>query len=192
MAKAQFQVGQRVFVRPVGAWARVEKLNPVWTTGVDEPLRITYDVGMGREFTAADLELAAEEPRARGPLGSGVWRVMRGKNRIRENQQASLHPDPGSYPVVQTGAADWGGWRVPAAEYDLDPDRIERQAKLIAAAPRLRRVAEKLAEFAERRSKMPDELKIIAQEAAIALGAIDGFEATYEKRATKDANGDAA
>jgi hypothetical protein len=54
------------------------------------------------------------------------------------------HPYPGTYPVVVTDQADWGGWRVPGAEYDRDPQRIEFQARLIAAAPRLMQVAKAL------------------------------------------------
>ena len=43
-----------------------------------------------------------------------------------------------------TGETDWGGWRVPGAEYDLDPGKIERQAQMIAAAPQLASIARML------------------------------------------------
>ena len=39
---------------------------------------------------------------------------------------------------------DWGGWRVPGAEYDRDPRTIEAQARLIASAPTLRAIARSL------------------------------------------------
>lgn len=55
MAKAQFHKHQRVYVKPVGSWAVVEKVVPHWTKGLDEPLRIFYDVGLGREFDADEL-----------------------------------------------------------------------------------------------------------------------------------------
>jgi hypothetical protein len=48
MARAVFQKGQRVWVECVGAWARIERVQPVWAKGFDEPVRITYDVGLGR------------------------------------------------------------------------------------------------------------------------------------------------
>jgi hypothetical protein len=37
--------------------------------------------------------------------------------------------------MVVTAERDWGGWRVPGAEYDLDPYRIEHQAEVIVRAP---------------------------------------------------------
>ena len=55
MAKAQYHKNQRVYVRPVGTWALVEKVIPHWTKGLDEPLRVYYDVGLGREFAAEEL-----------------------------------------------------------------------------------------------------------------------------------------
>jgi len=188
MAKAVYQVGDRVLVRPVGAIARVEKVIPVWAKGVPEPVRVTYDCGLGREFAPAELEPARGEEDAASPIGSGVWRVMRAQNRLRPRDAAARpagpdQPAPGTHPVVVTGPTDWGGWRVPAAEYDLDPERAERQARLIAAAPRLKRVAQKLADYAERRGgDLPEDLRIIAQEAAIAIGAVDGFEETYRRQ----------
>ena len=60
MARAQFQKGQKVWVECVGAWAQIEQVQPVWAKGFDEPVRVTYDVGLGREFTANELMLAAE------------------------------------------------------------------------------------------------------------------------------------
>lgn len=186
MAKANFNPGQRVFVRPVGTWAKIERVVPVWANGVPDPVRITYDCGLGRTFSGSELEADLSDNKVVSPAGSGVWRVMRGENRIRAN--APNHPVPGSHPLVRTAAHEWGGWRVPASEYDLDPDRIERQAKLIAAAPRLKRVAEKLTAFADTQTRLPEALKIIAQEASIALEAIEGFEAVYRAREEKRAH----
>ena len=39
----QYHKHQRVYVRPVGTWAIVERVVPQWTKGLDEPLRIFYD-----------------------------------------------------------------------------------------------------------------------------------------------------
>ena len=50
MAKAKFHKSQRVFVKPVGTWAYVEAVVPKWIKGCDEPIKIAYDCGMGREF----------------------------------------------------------------------------------------------------------------------------------------------
>ena len=134
MARAQFQKGQKVWVESVGAWAQIEKVLPVWAKGFDEPVRITYEVGLGREFQAAELQLPTEDAAA---TVLGDWRVLRARNKWQEPADCAHHPFPGSYPVVVTDKADWGGWRVPGAEYDRDPERIEFQSRLIAAAPDL-------------------------------------------------------
>jgi hypothetical protein len=73
---------------------------------------------------------------------------------------------PGTYPVVVTGEADWGGWRVPGAEYDLDPGRIEEQARLIANAPLLASFATSLVDWARKSGEdMPNELAELAHRA---------------------------
>ena len=144
MARAQFQKGQKVWVESVGAWAQVEKVLPVWAKGFDEPVRITYEVGLGREFQAAELQLPAEDNVAATALGD--WRILRARNKWQEAADCAHHPFPGSYPVVVTDKADWGGWRVPGAEYDRDPERIEFQSRLIAAAPDLMDLARELVE----------------------------------------------
>jgi hypothetical protein len=56
MAKARFHKSQRVFVRPVGTWAHVEAVVPQWVKGCEEPIKIAYDCGMGREFAQEELE----------------------------------------------------------------------------------------------------------------------------------------
>ena len=56
MAKAKYHKSQRVFVKPVGTWAYVEAVVPKWIKGCEEPIKITYDCGMGREFAQEELE----------------------------------------------------------------------------------------------------------------------------------------
>ena len=152
MARAQFQKGQKVWVESVGAWAQVEKVLPVWAKGFDEPVRITYEVGLGREFQAAELQLPTEDNAGDAALGD--WRILRARNKWQEPADCAHHPFPGSYPVVVTDKADWGGWRVPGAEYDRDPERIEFQSRLIAAAPDLMELARELVETV---SESPDD-----------------------------------
>ncbi len=60
MAKAQFHKNQKVWVETVGAWAVIEKIVPVWAKGFEEPVRITYEVGLGRDFHGH--ELRSEDP----------------------------------------------------------------------------------------------------------------------------------
>jgi hypothetical protein len=67
---------------------------------------------------------------------------------------------------VITGKAEWGGWRVPGAEYDLDPLRVERQARLIASAPLLESFAEELIDWARKSGEeMPSGLADLAHQA---------------------------
>ncbi|HEY5237984.1 MAG TPA: hypothetical protein VIJ62_06340 [Rhizomicrobium sp.] len=149
MAKAQFHKHQRVYVKPVGSWAVVEKVVPHWTKGLNEPLRIFYDVGLGREFDAEELQL--EDPLTdKASATMGNWRVMRGRNKWQPAEDCTHHPLPGTYPIIVTGETDWGGWRVPGAEYDLDPHKVERQARLIAAAPRFMELAKRLSDWASK------------------------------------------
>jgi hypothetical protein len=173
MAKAIFHKNQRVFVKPVGTWALIEHVVPHWTKGLDEPLRVFYDVGLGREFSAEELqpeqtiEIATEKD-------SEQWRVTRARNKWQPAEDCARHPVPGTYPVVMTGQAEWGGWRVPGAEYDLDPDRIERQARLIANAPQLETVAHELVEWVRKSGEdMPDALTRLAHDAQDLLARVD-------------------
>jgi len=90
----------------------------------------------GREFAAE--ELLSEEPLGdKTPNDARLWRVVRARNKWQPAEDCARHPVPGTYPVVITGEPEWGGWRVPGAEYDLDPAKMEEQARLIASAPRL-------------------------------------------------------
>ncbi|MFW6413584.1 MAG: hypothetical protein ACOC0V_05555 [Oceanicaulis sp.] len=140
MAKAAFHKHQRVYVKPVGTWAAIEQVKPQWVKDVEEPVKIFYDCGLGRDFTASELAAEAMED-----TDTGRWRLMRAKNKWQSPDECAHHPQPGTYPVVVTDAQNWGGWRVPGAEYDRDPARIEHQARLIVHAPRLLQLAEAVA-----------------------------------------------
>lgn len=144
MAKAVFQRNQKVWVDSVGAWAMIEKIVPIWARGFDEPVRVTYDVGLGREFHAHELRAEDRDAEDTGPAGGEAWRLLRAKNKWQPPEDCAHHPFPGTYPVVVTDANDWGGWRTPGAEYDRDPVKIERQARLIASAPKLHAIAREL------------------------------------------------
>jgi hypothetical protein len=164
MARAQFQKGQKVWVECVGAWAQIEKVQPVWAKGFEEPVRVTYDVGLGREFLGHELLLPVEDPAA--DVSGQAWRLMRARNKWQAAEDTPHHPFPGTYPVVVTDKADWGGWRVPGAEYDRDPEQIEFQARLIAAAPRLMALAEQLlSSVDEAPDDAPPEMRALAREA---------------------------
>lgn len=173
MAKAIFHKGQRVYVKPVGTWAPIERVNPQWVKGVEEPLRITYDVGLGREFQVH--ELAAEDLEQTKPdlIETENWRVLRSVNRLSADARDPRHPYPGTYPVVVTDEQDWGGWRVPVAEYDRDPQRIEHQARVIANSLRLMRVARELVQFAQEYPQdTPAQLLELAQQADMVFSVI--------------------
>jgi hypothetical protein len=165
MAKATFQRNQRVWVESVGAWAVIEKIEPVWAKGFEEPVRVTYDVGLGRPFQAHELraeEASDVEADDKGP----PWRLLRGRNKWQAPGDCSHHPYPGTFPVVVTDTTDWGGWRVPGAEYDRDPRRIESQARLIASAPLLRRLVRDLLEsIVEAPEDAPPALQEFARKA---------------------------
>ena len=170
MAKAQFHKHQKVWVEAVGAWASIEKLVPVWAKGFDEPVRITYDVGLGREFHAHELRAEEAEEAPADDMAGGEWRLMRARNKWQPPENCTHHPYPGTFPVVVTDKSDWGGWRVPGAEYDRDPFKIEFQARLMAASPKLMRIARELAEFAdETGGEAPDEVLRLGRAASAVL-----------------------
>jgi hypothetical protein len=175
VAKAQFHKNQRVWVEAVGAWASIEKLIPVWSKGFDEPVKITYDVGLGREFRAEELRAEEGSQSALTPIG-GDWRLMRAKNKWQGPEETTHHPYPGTFPVVVTDANDWGGWRTPGAEYDRDPIKIEWQARVIANAPHLLKLAQDLsASVGEAPEDAPPELLRLAKAAdAIVRAVADG------------------
>lgn len=164
MAKAQFKKNQRVWVDSVGAWATVERVVPAWVGGLPEPVRVTYDVGLGRMFHA--FELTADPRDAPEPPSQEHWRVARGPNRWRNSDESPRHPNPGTYPIVYTAPQDWGGWRVPRAEYDRDPERIEAQARMIAAAPKMRALIQDLITLVANGAATPEVLRGLARRAA--------------------------
>jgi hypothetical protein len=174
MAKAQFHKNQRVYVRPVGTWALVERVVPHWAKGLEEPLRIYYDVGLGREFAAEELQ--NEEPVSKtAPNGGQAWRIVRARNKWQPAEDCARHPLPGTFPVVITGDTEWGGWRVPGAEYDLDPQAVEQQARLIASAPQLMVFANGLVEWARKSGEdMPNSLAELAHSAQDILAQVKG------------------
>ena len=138
---------------------------PHWTKGLDEPLRDLLRRGLGREFSADELQ--AETPSTavqRDVTKAGA--SIRARNKWQPAEDCARHPVPGTYPVVITGQAEWGGWRVPGAEYDLDPPRVERQARLIASAPQFEIFAQDLVEWARKiRRRHAEPLADLAHEA---------------------------
>ena len=160
MARAQFHKNQRVYVRTVGTWALIERVVPHWTKGLEEPLRVLYDVGLGREFGADELQGEDSEPQA---AGEEPWRVVRAPNKWQSPGETVNHPYPGTHPVIVTGEVEWGGWRVPGAEYALSPDRIEKQARVIASAPLLAALVKRIAEWSQTES-VPASLLELAGE----------------------------
>ena len=141
MAKARYHKAQRVFVKPVGTWGFVENIVPKWIKGVEEPIKIHYDVGMGRDFSQDELDASETDidtmdaPIGSKPQDTKAWHVVRAQNKWKSSRDCGHHPYPGTHPVIVTTERDWGGWRVPGAEYDRDPDLIERQARLLVKAP---------------------------------------------------------
>lgn len=180
MAKAQFHRGQKVWVESVGAWATIEKLTPIWAKGFNEPVRITYDVGFGRDFMAH--ELRPEEANDTDAANDfGEWRLLRAKNKWQTPEDCAHHPYPGTYPVVVTDKQDWGGWRTPGAEYDRDPRRIEMQALLIASTPKLLQIARDLHAFiADAPQDAPEELQTLAKRAATIIRSLQEVPVSAE------------
>ena len=167
MAKAQFHRNQKVWVECVGAWATIEKIVPIWAKGFDEPVRITYDVGLGREFLGHELQPEERVEDASSPESGEAWRLLRARNKWQSAEECGHHPFPGTFPVVVTDPNDWGGWRVPGAEYDRDPRKIEHQARLIASAPSLLAIAHELtALVGEFPDEAPEAVRTLAQRAA--------------------------
>lgn len=160
MAKANFHKNQRVYVRPVGTWALIERVKPQWVKDVEEPVRIYYDCGLGRDFTESELSAENQEE-----IDTGRWRLMRARNKWQEPHECQHHPQPGTYPIVVTDERDWGGWRVPGAEYDRDPQRIEAQARLVVHAPRLLAIAETVMRYCAENPDTDAELSALARQA---------------------------
>jgi hypothetical protein len=174
MAKAIFHRHQRVFVEPVGTWAVIDKVNPVWVKGFDEPVRVTYDCGLGRDFAADELKPETETDAEDGvPGATSHWRLMRARNKWQTPEESAHHPFPGTYPVVVTDENDWGGWRVPGAEYERDPHLIEMQARLIASAPHLLKLARDMLAYGRNTADLDDELIALIRRADDMCRAVD-------------------
>jgi hypothetical protein len=172
MAKAQFHRNQKVWVESVGAWAVIEKIVPIWAKGFDEPVRITYEVGLGRPFAAQ--ELRAEDRGESDVPDEAPWRLLRARNKWQAAEECGHHPFPGTFPVVVTDPTDWGGWRVPGAEYDRDPRKIEYQARLITATPDLLALARRLLAFVDETAEdCPVELVEMARQASALIRGLD-------------------
>ncbi|MEC9367948.1 MAG: hypothetical protein VX871_04575, partial [Pseudomonadota bacterium] len=165
---------QRVYVRPVGTWAHIERVVPKWIRGCEEPIKVLYDCGMGREFGQDELDDESAAIAEHGTLGGNnieKWHVVRGQNRWKSAEECGHHPIPGTHPVIVTTDREWGGWRVPGAEYDHDPHRIEQQAQLMSRAPILLALLRRLTECAERE---PENLSgSISELAGLARRVID-------------------
>ncbi|WP_293323797.1 hypothetical protein [Parvibaculum sp.] len=173
MAKAQFHKNQRVYVRPVGTWAVIERLVPQWVKDMDEPLRINYDVGLGREFRANELETEETEALTHLDPNMEEWHVQRVPNKWRSDSESANHPVPGTHPVIVTGGHEGGGWRVPGIEYDLYPDRCEMQARIMAASPQFMVLLQHLIEVARNNPEnLPDDVMDIANDAAATLAKV--------------------
>jgi len=175
MAKALFHKTQRVFVKPVGTWALVEQVIPHWVKGVDQPLRVTYDVGFGREFKADELVSEADMRQTSQDMDNDDylyenWRIDRAKANWHGAEGNPAHPYPGTYPIVITDEQDWGGWRVPGAEYDRDPVRIEHQARIVVNAPDMVRIIKALADVAtDQPENCPAEIVALGKRSAAIL-----------------------
>jgi hypothetical protein len=166
MAKAQFHKNQRVYVRPVGTWAQIERIVPQWVKDVDEPLRVFYDVGLGRDFTATELQTEEAVQLTDIDPSMEEWRVVRAPNKWRSAEESATHPVPGTYPVIMTGNQEGGGWRVPGVEYDLSPERIEYQARIMAASPKLMVLLGRLVDYAKNNPEnLPEEILVLARNA---------------------------
>jgi hypothetical protein len=74
---------------------------------------------------------------------------------------------------VVTDSQNWGGWRVPGAEYDRDPGRIEHQARLIVHAPSLFALAERLMKSAQEDPDASTQTITLAKTAADLIRAVN-------------------
>ena len=174
MAKAVYHKNQRVYVASVGTWALVEQVVPQWAKGVEEPIKVTYDCGLGRNFDAHELK--AEIAAVANDVNDGTeqWRLVRDENKWHSREECSRHPYPGTHPIVVTGERDWGGWRVPGSEYDRDPERIESQARVIANSLNCIHLLKQLIGVAnETPENLSDQLMDVAQKAREVIKAVE-------------------
>ena len=173
MAKALFHKSQRVFVKPVGTWAVIETVVPHWVKDVDEPLRVSYDCGLGRPFQAHELvseqsmhsQFRVEDEDE--DLMLEHWHIDRRAIKWRPVEYSAANASPSTFPVVATDETGTSGWRVSGTEYDRDPARIEHQARMIVHTPDLMQIARRVAEYAlNNPDDLPAELKPVAQHCA--------------------------
>lgn len=170
MAKAVFHKNQRVYVRPVGTWAIIERVVPQWVKDVPEPLKVFYDVGLGRDFVATELQTEESTTLTQIDPAMEEWRVVRTSNKWRSAEECAHHPYPGTFPVIMTGTQDGGGWRVPGVEYDFAPERVEMQARIMASGPQFMGLLRRLVDYASTNAEnLPDELMNVAKDAETVL-----------------------
>ena len=100
MAKAQFHKNQRVYVRPVGTWAVIERIVPQWVKDMDEPLRIHYDAGPGRDFPAKELETEEVSALPHPDPEMDDSQAVRVPNTWRPAAPCPGHPVPGTSPAA--------------------------------------------------------------------------------------------
>ena len=74
--------------------------------------------------------------------------------------------------MVVADEQNWGGWRTPGAEYDRDPIKMERQARLIAKAPALQAIARELIRIID---DMPQDAPPEIQALALRAAAIERY-----------------
>ena len=173
MAKAKFHKSQRVYVVPVGTWALIERVVPHWAKNVEEPVKITYDVGLGRDFGANELQTEQIAAFDENQQDGENWRMIRGANKWKTPEECAHHPQPGTYPIIVTNEKDWGGWRVPGAEYDHDPRKIEAQANVIVHAPHCVMLLKEILAYAEEQPEnMSNHLMDILQRSRRLIEAI--------------------
>lgn len=188
MAKARYHKHQRVFVEPVGTWALIEQVKPQWIKDVERPVKIFYDCGLGRDFS--EDELGEEEVEE---ADHSHFRLLRLKNKWQSPEECAHHPHPGTFPVLVTDEKNWGGWRVPGAEYDRDPHRVEAQARLLTHAPQMMQLSERLVDAARNNPDFPPELMDLARRAQAMIKAINitasgpRAEETQEQYVTNEA-----
>lgn len=175
MAKALFHKMQRVYVKPVGTWALVEQVIPHWVKDVAEPLKVTYECGLGRQFQASEL---VSEQAMHGDAPSDHdddllhehWRIGRRSTKWRTAMGHHSGDNLGTFPVVLTDEGDAGGWRVNPADFDRDPNRVEYQARMMVQTPDLLRIARRIAEVAaDNPDSFPEDLLPVAKQCATIL-----------------------
>ena len=174
MAKAHFHKMQRVYVKPVGTWALVEQVIPHWVKDVAEPLKVTYECGLGRQFQANELvseqAMFADEPADQDDLMLEHWRIGRRSTKWRTATGHHSDDNLGTFPVILTDEGDVGGWRVNPADFDRDPNRVEHQSRMIVQTPDLLRIARRVAEIAaENPENFPEDLLPVAKQCATIL-----------------------